>query len=602
MFARFAPLAAAALVTVAFWSGPAAAQDDVAGLAADAATVVTVDPDGGSVSVVHTYTFRNLSDDQAFSGFFETLPVEARDVTASWAGGSLPAVNIPDGAGFAEWLVSFPDALAPGEELGVELRWTQRGLAGGIDSLDRVSADLVAIAPYAVGHGGTVELTVAVPGEWQIALADGFRADMVDDSLVLVADDPVGSEYVAQPVILEAPDRFARSTVEAGPVSITVATADGTSGWLEDELTPLVERLSVWIPLSPPTDLTFRQGYTAGADLRRDGDVFVLPLDPSAAVAARAVAAAWLEPLAFDDAELRDDLATALADRVARAEGLAAPPNAGTWSTAVAALVSVSDETTMRTIVSALESGLPAYVGAEDTFSDAPIDWRRFTDVAEHLGGIASAGDAMRLSADPEQLAELDARAAALVDFRALEARADPWLLPPLLRDAMAAWAFDEFRAEQASVSDLIAARDEMVAAAELVDLDIGDHVQREFELAETSMDDAWTLLVEQREALDAVAEALRLDTGDRGVLSRLGMAGRDAGAQRDDMQAAWAAGEYVDAAERAEHLVEDYEGSVGRGTLRLLGPLTVVVLVGALIQRLRRRRRKAARAQSSAA
>ena len=165
-----------------------------------------------------------------------------------------------------------------------------------------------------------------------------------------------------------------------------------------------------------------------------------------------------------------------------------------------------SGEATMRTIISGLESGAPAYTGADDSFIDAPIDWRRFTDVAEHLGGVASAGDAMRLSADLEQSAELDARAAALVDYRALEDRAAPWFLPPLLRDAMADWAFDEFRAEQASVSDLIVARDEMVASADLVELEIGDQVQREFERATDSMDETWTLLVEQREALDGVA------------------------------------------------------------------------------------------------
>lgn len=590
--ARLAALLASVAGTMAILALPAGAQDEAPELVGDSETVVVLDPGGSSLTVTHSYTFRNTAEERGFSGFFETLPADARDVTASSGGVPLSAVSIPDDVGFAEWLVSFGEPLAPGEEIEVELTWARSGLRGDLDSFDRVSRDLISVDPYAVGHRGTVSLAVIVPGQWQVAVAEGYTVDAVDDSLVFIADDPVAAEYASLPLVLEAPDRFETDVIEAGPVSITVATADGVSPWLGTDLAPLVSGLSEWIPLDPPTDLLFRQGYTGNADLRRDGDALVLPLDPSVVVAARAVATAWLEPVAFSDDALRDDLAAALADRVARDEGRVASPRVGPWSIGTTALVSVSDETTMRTVIAALDSGVPAYAGADDTFSDEPIDWRRFTDVAEHLGGIASAGDAMRLSADPDQVLEIDARAAALIDYRALESRAAPWLMPPFLRDAMARWDFDGFRAEQASVSDLIGARDEMVVAAEVVDLDIGNHVQREFEGARDSMDAAWTLLVEQRAALDPVAEALRLDTGDRGILSRLGMVGREPGEQRDEMKVAWVMGEFEQAAERAEHLVEDYEGSVGRGTLRLLGPLTAIVLVGALLQRIRRRSR----------
>ncbi len=584
--------AAALLVVGALWlgAGTAGAQEEAPELVSDSATVVVVDPESASVTVTHTYSFENIDGEQVFSGFFEILPVDAGSVIATSGGEVLPAVSLPGDSGFAEWLVTFPQPLQPGASVDVEVSWQESGLRGDLDEFERVSRDFVAIDPYAVGHRGATSLTVVVPGAWEVALADGYAVERTDDELRLTAVDAVAVEYVALPVVLEAPERFETSIVQAGPVDITVATADGVSTWLGSELTPLVEGLAGWIPLDPPADVVFRQGYTAGAGLRRDGDTLVLPLDPSPVVAARAVATAWLAPMTFADEDLRDDLATALADRVAADEGLVAAPRAGTWSSATAALVSVSDEDTMRTIIAALDSGVPAYGGADDTFISTPVDWRRFTDVAEHLGGIASAGDAMRRSASADQIAELDRRAVALVNYRALESRAAPWLMPPLLRDAMAAWEFDRFAANQGSVSDLVGARDEMITAAELVELDIGDHVRERFESASTSMDDAWTLLVEQRESLDHVAEALRLDTGDRGLLSSLGMAGRDAPGQREDMQDAWDAGEFVDAAERAEHLVEDYEASVGRGTLRLLGPLAVVVAAIAIVQWLRRR------------
>ena len=59
-----------------------------------------VDPASSSYTVPHSYVFANTATDQAFSGFFETLPDAARGVSAAAAGRSLPVVNIPDGEGF----------------------------------------------------------------------------------------------------------------------------------------------------------------------------------------------------------------------------------------------------------------------------------------------------------------------------------------------------------------------------------------------------------------------------------------------------------------------------------------------------------------------
>jgi len=48
-------------------------------------------------------------------------------------------------------------------------------------------------------------------------------------------------------------------------------------------------------------------------------------------------------------------------------------------------------------------------------------------------------------------------------------------------------------------------------------------------------------------------------------------------------MQDLWAEGAFTEAAAAADHLIEDYESSVGRGTLRLLGPLTALVVILAI-------------------
>ena len=126
-----------------------------------------------------------------------------------------------------------------------------------------------------------------------------------------------------------------------------------------------------------------------------------------------------------------------------------------------------------------------------------------------------------------------------------------------------------------------------MIAAAESVDLEIGPYVQAEFERASLHTDDAWALLAEQREALDVVAGALRLDVGDRGLLSSLGMWGLDADVTLGRIIADWNAGDFDAATHDAEELLEDYEASVGRGTLRLVAPLAVLSVVALAVQTL---------------
>ena len=316
---------------------------------------------------------------------------------------------------------------------------------------------------------------------------------------------------------------------------MTVATPDGRA-LVEDDLSLLVEDCALGADRSSRGDRV-PSGYTAGADLRRaEEGAFVLPLDTSPAVALRAIAIAWLDPLPFDDPALRTDYAAALADRVATSQGVAVSPRFGRWVIAMTALASVSDADITATVLTSLEGGVTAYGGTDDTFVAEVIDWRLFTDVYEVLGGIESTSDAMRLSADDDQRTELDHRAEALEAYRALEMRAAPWSLPPLLRDAMATWRFDDVADPGGGLGLGRGSRRDGRGG--------GDGRTRDRPACSGTLRDGLHLdgptrarYEAQREALDHVAEALRLDTGDRGLLSTLGMAGRDADAQLARMQ-----------------------------------------------------------------
>ena len=574
---------------------PAVAQTDdaTADLVGSTATTVEVDPTAQSVAVTHEYRFVNSTGDVAFPGFFETLPWDATDVVATAVGLDLEAVGTPARDGFSEWFVLFPTPLAPGQALDVVITWQRQSLDSDPNDLDHVSRDVVAVAPFAPEHRGDTSLRVVVAGVFDVVDAAGFVVERDDDGVMLRADDVEG--YVARPVVLEAPDRFTRAPLPTADVDITLATANGASTWMADDLVSVVDGLTAVIPLAPPPAIEFRQGYTGGDPVRIAGDgAVVLPFQAGAPEAARILTEAWLAPVEVTDPDLWMAFSAALADHASADAGLRPPFRSGPWSAAIDALVSVSDDSTLSTVVAALEAGVPAYAGVDDEFSDAPIDWRRFLDVFEHVGGVQAAPAAMRLSASADQVAELDRRSAALADYNALAARAAPWAMPPMLREPMAAWDFDLMRDRQGTVSDLILARDEMIAAAESVELGIGPYVQVEFERAAVDADGAWELLVEQREALDHVAEALRLDVGDRGLLSSLGMAGRDADATLARIVADWDAGDFETASHDAEELIEDYEASVGRGTLRLVVPLAALAALLIAGQTLLNRRRAA--------
>ncbi|MEL0000746.1 MAG: hypothetical protein VW623_11605, partial [Acidimicrobiaceae bacterium] len=364
---RFARLACWAMAAAFVWStlgsAPASAQEAASrapGLVAtEAVTTVMVDPATASFTVQHTYRLSNTASDETFAGFYEIFPPTALDVTASVGGVSTTAVSVPVSAGFAEWFVPFPEALTPDSSpVDVVVRWRASGLTGDPNAFDRVSEGVVSIAPYAVGRGAEAELIVEIPGDYDVVVADGYDLTTTDTGLELRAHRSIEEQYVALPVVVEAPDQYVRRSID-GPIDVTVATPDGSSDWLGDDLGFLVEELARWVPIDRPEAIEFRQGYTGGADLRRaEEGAFVLPLDASPAVALRAIAIAWLDPLPFDDPALRTDYAAALADRVSTSQGVAVSPRFGRWVIAMTALASVSDADITATVLTSLEGGV----------------------------------------------------------------------------------------------------------------------------------------------------------------------------------------------------------------------------------------------------
>ena len=551
------------------------------GLVIEADTEVVVNPEDESFQVVHRYRLVHQLGQPVTEYLTERIPSDAQGIRARINGRNASIAVLPGSDGLSDVSITLPRPLDDGDTLSVELSWQRMQMNGSANAFDRVSPALVAIAPFAVGHTEQSTLTVTVPAGRDVYLSDGYTAVDAGDQILYELNRSAVDTYVPTPLVLEDPSQLIPTVITELPRRVVLSTGSGADDWLGDDFSGLIALLGRWYPPTLMTNLEFREGYTGDQDIRRiDQGVFAIsrPLSAPPTIAVlRAAAATWMEQLSFTDPLLRTEFAEAVADRVLASQGVSAPPRTGTWVTAMTALAAVSDSSTVVSVLNALEDGSPVFPGADDPPEQGSVDWRRFTDVYDRIAGIESAVAAMRLSASPSQTIELDQRRLVVDQYDLLAQRAAPWHLPVFLRQAITQWDFDAFSTQRDQVSELIRRRDEMITEASSVDLGIGTLVQERFENATDSLEEAAALLDEQREALDHVAKALRLDTGDRGLLSSLGMAGRSIDGQRAQLLRLWADGDYSTARDQADHLVEDFEASVGRGTVRLLIPLLLV-------------------------
>jgi hypothetical protein len=248
----------------------------------------------------------------------------------------------------------------------------------------------------------------------------------------------------------------------------------------------------------------------------------------------------------------------------------------------------------VRAIVDMLRAGTITYPGVVAEPQPLPPDWRTLLDHLEGPAGTEGVDELFRTAViDADEGPVLDRRAAARIDYAALEFRAGGWTLPPYLRHAMASWAFDEFSAAQGAVSDTLLRRDSLFGWEESLGLVPQDDGKALFEAAESDMSEVDALLDEQEAALAAFDEAERLVNGDRGLLAAVGLFGHDPDGDLEALREAWAEGDYGRVEDGGHELAELVEGSVGVGTIRLLVPALVLIALWQLVRVGRRRLRR---------
>ncbi|MEM7139408.1 MAG: hypothetical protein AAF548_00135 [Actinomycetota bacterium] len=562
-------------IVAGVWTAPAAAQDDLA-LAWSADATYVVEPAAGRVDVTFRYRFENVTTGVVFPGFFESLPADAVDVAATQGGTDLDVALVADDGEIGTWSVTFRSDVAFGGIADVELVWSF--LAG--------------TEPGPVIEPGAVVIDVFVPGIESapdavatVLAPDGYESvselPSTTDDEGRSAVEVTAPSYRLTTVELLARGEFVGVDVELPPLA-RVESWPGDDEWradVERRLGELIGELDAWFGSRTEPFTVQRTLETREASI--DGDVVTLP-DSSTATVDRQLARLWLADVIVDEPWFSEGLALGFAGEAG---------DAGSAESLVAGLVGELGSVGVRAVVDALRDESPSYPG-EGSIANLPPDWRRLLDVVERVGGVEDAATSFRAIVTAELGdAQIDRRAAALVDYEALETRAGTWTLPPFLREAMSLWDFDTFSARQGEVSDVIVTRDSLEAWADSLDLAPRADTQLLFESATDDLTDVEALLAAQEEALAAFDEAEAAVNGDRGLLARVGLIGADPDGELGDLRDAWAAGEDATVEHDGHELAETMEGAVGRGTIRLLVPIAVVIAAWQGVRWIRRRR-----------
>jgi hypothetical protein len=582
---RFGPVAIL-LIFVGFAPAVAGAQETTE-LSMQTAATYSVLPLLERVEVSFAYDFVNPSDDVAFPGFFESLPSWASEVTASDGRQELEVVAFGEDEGFTTWLVAFAEPLEGGDDTTVTLEWVITGNRAGTT----IAAGAVAFDAYVPASEGAVvnPIVIEVPADFEPG--DGLvntEGETAEEGRVRYMVDAAGP-YEPVSVGFVSRDRFIERMVE-GPPDLTIADWSAVGRWADavaNRVDTVGPALDSWFG-SRAEPFEVRRGLPTDdhAILALGGNRPYVVVENAAAVSIdHQLAHAWLADVPVEEDWFIEGLAAAFAG---------GEPILDVTAQVMGPIADEIGANGVRAVIEALRTETISYPGVEPETQPLPPDWRTLLDLLEGVGGAHDAASLFRAAAIDVDTVATDRRTAARIDFAALAGRAGTWALPPLLRLPMAEWDFDTFSAHQAEVSDTILERDNLQAWADDLDLEWRDDGQDLFEAATVDMAAVDVFFAEKADALESFAEAERLVTGDRGLLARIGLVNGDPDDDLAALRREWADGDYDAVSDDGHELAELVEGSVGRGTIRLLVPVAVTLAVWRLLVWFLRRRRPA--------
>jgi hypothetical protein len=240
----------------------------------------------------------------------------------------------------------------------------------------------------------------------------------------------------------------------------------------------------------------------------------------------------------------------------------------------------------LRTVWQAIHEGRAAYqpIGARGSLetSTDPPDWRGLLDVLEERTP-ATYDDLWRawvIRAGESQL--LDERETVRQDYATLLDRADPWLLPRVVRDALRVWQYDQANELMAAATGALDDRDAVFDAAAGAGLVVPSTMEVSFEgtrgFAVTSNEAAAELA-----AIAAFRDAASTKPTSPAILDQIGLWGSDPSAAMGAAAAAFTAGDLEATVQNAGFAKRIWTGAaeVGRNRVVAVGASTAALLLG---------------------
>ena len=615
-------------------------------------------PDEGRVAVsVRLRATNHLRDTVTRRFFFRTAFLTVLPGTSHFriSGGSgKPKVSVAQRrSDYTNLRIDFGANLPAGRSTTLTLTFDLEDSGGAPARPVRITPSIVSFNAWAFATPDTPGATVAlnVPAGYNVAIGRGpldgpttarsgeqtWTSGPIDEPLEFVTD--VVADRLGAPV--ETLRQVALANTSAAIIVRSwpddTAWRDRVLGLLERALPLLEDEIGVAWPIDAP--LILEESLTRGTD------GYAGLFDPAAPrievsyaasdlIILHEVAHAWFNGGLVADRWAAEAFASYYADIVAIRLGLPATPldpvdpaaavaiplnawgegeapeaEAYAYAASLELARAIADRIgaeNLRRTWALVASGIAAYRAdpAVDPLSDpggaeqaaGPPDWRALLDTLEEQAGQPLDDLWRTWVARPEDLLALDARGPAREAYgRTLQA-AQPWRLPPSIREAMRAWQFDVARELSGQAEAVLVQRDALEASAADAGVTLPDRIRQAFE-GTGGLDAAAAEAEFEQAIVDAVAsaEAARPTTTDPGeqIMVFIGLIATDPEGRLALARTSLTVGEMETAYVAALAAEAAWIDAVDLGRTRLVSTvlLTFALLLLASLVRQRRRR-----------
>jgi hypothetical protein len=631
---------------------PPVADAATTGLTMTADTRYTVDPAKRRVHVVVDLSATNhRSDTKTHRYFFDRMFLAVQPGTTGYkitSSGTKPTVRVDrKTATYVLLRIDFGKQLGAGATRDFKLTFDITDPGGAATRTTRIGTTLVTFGAWGFGSAGTPGGTVAV------VFPPGFTVDVTSADLGAPTTDAAGNVTYATGrlanalaffayFIADRPGAFKETTIqvtidgEAVPITLRAwpddpAWAKRVGGLLKRGLPALAKDIGLpW---------TVSQPLTVSEAISRNAAGFAGRYNPLAGqieiayyatpfVVLHEAAHAWFDGSLLADRWASEGFSSWYALRAAKAIGekkvvgdiltpalekSRVPLNAWSapgeddatiqdaeYAAALALATQIGERAGpagLTSVWQAIHEQRAAYQplgsgGSLETSAEAP-DWRGLLDLLEERTP-ASYDDLWRtwvVRASDEGL--LDARATSRERYATVVGRAEPWLLPRVVRDALRAWQFDQANELFDGATTALDARDNVAQAATAAGLTPPSMMETDFEgqrgfAAASAESDA------ELAAITVYRDAAASRPADPDLLSRIGLWNSDPTGALANAASAFAGGDLPGSAESAAYAKKIWTtaADVGRNrVLAVVASCAAILLAGWLVLRAMRDR-----------